>query len=56
MALPALRGTVHLVSCRRSNAINSAIRENKTASKREAVTRSGEYLVIAGNLIAAMAM
>jgi hypothetical protein len=54
MALPSLRGTVHLVSSRRSNAINTAIRENKTASRMEQATRSGEYLMMAGNLMAAM--
>jgi hypothetical protein len=56
MALPSLRGTLDLLPSRKSNAINSAIRENNTASKMEPVTSSGEYLVMAGNLIAAMPM
>jgi hypothetical protein len=56
VALPSLRGTLHLVSSRRPNAISNAIRENKIASKMEHVTRKGEYWVTAGNLIAAMPM
>src|SRR4029077_17043796 len=42
MALPSLRGTLHLLSSRRPNAINNAIRENKIASKMERVTRVEE--------------
>ena len=53
-AVPSLRGTVHFVSSRRPNAVSSAIRENKIASRMEHVTRTGEYWVMAGNLIAAI--
>ena len=56
MALPSLRGTLHLVSSRRPNAKSNAIRENRIASKMEHVTRKAEYWVMAGTLIAATNM
>ena len=43
-AVPSLRGTVHFVSSRRPNAVSSAIRENKIASRMEHVTTaSGSF-------------